>query len=67
MCECIHELKSAKHIYGVYEIAGKKRDIPMNEVYLCEQCGKDLYEKISQSVAAGHMHYEVSKLNDIHA
>jgi hypothetical protein len=47
------------HAYGVYEIAGRPRDFPMNEVCLCDKCGAELWEKIKDSVAAQRMHYAI--------
>ncbi len=60
-CSC-GEKAICKHIYGVYEIAGKKRDIPMNELATCDKCGAELWEKIKASVQAKHMHYEIRPL-----
>jgi hypothetical protein len=35
----------------------------MNELSLCDECGKELYTKLKDSVAAQHMHYEVMPLD----
>lgn len=61
MIKCEHEY-TAIHTYGCYEIAGKPRDFPMNEVLLCDECGNELWQKIKDSVSAQHMHYHVRQL-----
>ena len=60
--KCDH-VPTAVHIYGVYEFAGIPRDTPMNEVQLCDLCGKQFWENIKGSVMAQHMHYEVKPIN----
>jgi hypothetical protein len=53
---CNHKA-TAIHTYGVYEINGVPRDLPMNEIALCDSCGADLWAQIKDAVAAQHMHY----------
>lgn len=55
---CDHK-PTAVHIYGAYEIAGKLRDFPMNEVELCDSCGAELWSRIKDSVSAQYMHHEI--------
>lgn len=62
-CEGCNNSATAKHTYGVYEIAGKKRDFQMNELCLCDGCGSDLWSRIKDSVAAQHMHYSAGLVN----
>jgi hypothetical protein len=59
MNRCKHK-KTAIHIFRVYEIAGKSRDYPMNDIELCDACGAELWAQIKDSVAALHMHYEIN-------
>lgn len=62
MIKCVH-IPTSTHLYGVYKIGGRPRDTPMNKVSLCDTCGKELWDRIKDSVAALHMHYEVSPMN----
>jgi hypothetical protein len=55
---CNHKA-TAIHTYGVYEINGVPRDLPMNEIALCDSCGADLWAQIKDAVAAQHMHYGI--------
>lgn len=55
--------------WGVYEIAGRKRDFPMNEACMCNDCAKKMWEQggersgyFKHSVQAGHMHYQIDPI-----
>ena len=61
---CDHK-PTAVHIYGVYEVAGKPRDFPMNEVGLCDSCGSELWAHIKDSVSAQYSHYEIKPMPNV--
>ncbi len=64
MNHCNHKA-TAIHTYGVYEINGVPRDLPMNEIALCDSCGADLWAQIKDAVAAQHMHYGIKPTHNV--
>ena len=64
MNHCGHKA-TAIHTYGVYEINGVPRDLPMNEIALCDSCGADLWAQIKDAVAAQHMHYGIKPMHNV--
>ena len=59
VCAVCNKPSKAIHIYGYYQLEGKPRDKPMNELELCDDHGHELWEGIKSSVQAGYTHYEI--------